>query len=200
MTKQIFLDALWQSLSDLPQEDVAQSLEYYEEMLDDYIEDGLTEQEAVEQIGMPEEIAERIRLELPLPTLVRVRTANARRPKAWEIVLLVLGSPVWIPVLLAVLVVLLSVYIVIWSVVISVYAVFLSFAVAFLGALGLAVWTLCDGDMIHGLFLLGAGLICAALAILFFLASVALTKVVCRGTAAFVRGCKKRIVGKGRAA
>ena len=35
MNKQDFLDLLQVDLSDLPQEDVAQSLEFYEEMLDD---------------------------------------------------------------------------------------------------------------------------------------------------------------------
>ena len=200
MNKQAFLDALWQSLSDLPQDDVVQSLEYYEEMLDDSIEDGMTEEEAVALLGSPEEIAERIRLEMPIPTLVRARASTARRPKAWEIVLLVLGSPVWLPIVLSLIVILLSLYIVIWSVVLSFYAVVLAFAAAFLGAVTLSILTLREVDLLHGLFLLGAGLICAALALLFLLASVGLTKAVCIGTAACLRGCKKRIVGKGSAA
>ena len=200
MHKQEFLDALWQSLSDLPQDDVAQSLEYYEEMLNDRMEDGLSEEEAVALLGSPEEIAERIRMEMPLPTLVRARAATARRPKAWEIVLLVLGSPVWLPLLLSAVVILLSLYIVIWSILISLYAVVLALAVAFLGALGLAAFTMHERDLLHGTFLLGCALICAALSILLLLASIGLTKAVCRGTAACVRKCKKRIVGKGSAA
>lgn len=200
MNKQAFLDALWQALGDLPQDDVVQSLEYYEEMLDDSIEDGLTEEEAVALLGSPEEIAERIRLEMPLPTLVRARAANARRPKAWEIVLIVLGSPVWLPLALSVLAVLVSLYAVIWSILIALYAVALALAVVFLGLIGLSVWTIRGQDILHGVFLLGAGLVCVGLAILLFLMSKALTVAVCRATAAFVRKCKKSIAGKGSAA
>ncbi len=122
MTKEDFLYALQNSLCDLPPEDVDQSLEYYMEMIDDCIEDGMTEEEAVAQLGSLSEIAERIRLDMPLPTLVRVRTGS-RPLKAWEIVLLVLGSPVWLPILLSVFVILLSVYIVVWAVLISLYIV-----------------------------------------------------------------------------
>ncbi len=198
MDRQGFLDALQQCLSDLPQEDVARSLEYYEEMLDDRIEDGLTEQEAVEQIGTPSEIADRIRMEMPLQTLVRTR-AKAKRLKGWEIALLILGSPVWFPLVLSVLVILLSLYVVLWSLLLSLYAVDLSLAAAALASVGLSIWTILEQDILHGTFLLGAGLICAAFTILLFLVSKGATKGVCRGTAAFVRKCKRRIVGRGNA-
>ena len=76
----------------------------------------------------------------------------------------------------------------------------LALAAAFLGSLGLAAFTMHEQDLLHGTFLLGCSLICAALSILLLLASIGLTKAVCRGTAACVRKCKKRIVGKGSAA
>lgn len=199
MNKLEFLDVLQYSLSDLPPDDVAQSLDYYAEMIDDCIEEGMTEEYAVEQLGSPSEIADRIRMETPLSTLVRARASKARRPKGWEIALLILGSPVWLPILLSGFVILLSVYLVIWSVLISLYAVILALAVSFLGLVGLSIWTLHEGDVLHGTFLLGAGLVCGALAILLFLACVWLTKSFCRGTTYFFRKCKKRIIGKERA-
>ena len=198
MNKQAFLDALWQNLSDLPQDDIMQSLEYYEEMLDDCMEDGLSEEEAVAQLGLPSEIAERIRLEMPLPALVRARAKN-RRMKGWEIALLILGSPVWLPVLLSFLVILLSIYIVIWSILISLYAAAFALALAFFVSVCWAIWTLKAQDILHGTFLLGAGLICGGCAILLFIVTKGLTKAVCRGTAAFVRRCKKSLIGKGSA-
>ena len=198
MTKEDFLYALQNSLSDLPPEDVDQSLEYYMEMIDDCMEDGMTEEEAVAQLGSLSEIAERIRLDMPLPTLVRARTGS-RPLKAWEIVLLVLGSPVWLPILLSVFVILLSVYIVVWAVLISLYIVAFSLIIAFLGTLGLSIWTLYQKDILHGTFLLGGSLVCAALSILLFLSAKGLSKAVCIGTSAAIRGFKKRIVGKGSA-
>ena len=196
MDKQAFLDALWQALQDLPQDDVLESLEYYEEILDDSMEDGMTEQEAVAQLGSPLEVAQRIRMDMPLTTLVRAR-AKRRHMRAWEIVLLILGSPVWLPVLLSVVLILLSVYIVIWAILICLYVVAAALAVSFVGAVGLAVWTIRSQDLLHGTFLLGCGLICGGLSILLFLVSKGLTRAVARGTASFVRKCKKRIVGKG---
>lgn len=199
MNKREFLEQLQQYLSDLPQQDVEQSLQYYAEMIDDRIEDGMTEYEAVEQIGLPEDAADRIRVELPLPTLMRAKARSARHPKAWEVVLLVLGSPVWLPILLSLVIIILSLYIVVWSLLLSLYVVDFALAASCIAGLGLSVWTIVEHDLMHGLFLLGASLVCGGFAILLFLLSKVLTKAVCRGTAAAVRKCKKRIAGKGNA-
>ena len=43
MTKVQFLMALQRKLHGLPQEDIEQTLEYYNEMIDDRMDDGLTE-------------------------------------------------------------------------------------------------------------------------------------------------------------
>ena len=66
-------------------------------MIDDRMEEGLAEEEAVSSFGTPEEIADQILSEIPLSRLVRERVKPKRALKAWEIVLLVLGSPVWLP-------------------------------------------------------------------------------------------------------
>lgn len=199
MNKQTFLDSLRHDLSDLPQEDVERSLEFYAEMIDDRTEDGLSEQEAVEQVGNPAEIAERIRMEMPMPLLVRAQVSKTRRLKGWEITLLALGSPVWLPVLLSVLAVLFSVYIVIWSVLIALFAVAASLAASSLAAFCLAVLTASDRDYMRCVLMTGCCLVLAGLAILLFLAAKALTVAVCRATAAIARKCKKRIAGRGSA-
>ena len=50
MTKQEFLSGLKAKLSGLPQEDVEERLGFYAEMIEDYTEEGLSEEEAVEKI------------------------------------------------------------------------------------------------------------------------------------------------------
>ena len=51
-----------------------------------------------------------------------------KRPlRAWEIVLIILGSPLWLPLLVAGAAIVISVYAVIWSLVIALWAVELPF-------------------------------------------------------------------------
>lgn len=54
MTKQEFLLRIRNGLAALPKEDIEKSVEYYREMIDDRMEDGLSEEEAVAAIGSPE--------------------------------------------------------------------------------------------------------------------------------------------------
>ena len=65
MTKQEFLRALWNKLSALPSEDVGRALDYFSEMIDDRMENGLTEEEAVAAIGSVDDAVAKIAVELP---------------------------------------------------------------------------------------------------------------------------------------
>ena len=78
MTKQEFLRELWNRLTELPQEDVEKSLDYYSEMIDDRVEDGLTEEEAVAEIGTAEEVAAQLIAELPQKIKERTATSAQR--------------------------------------------------------------------------------------------------------------------------
>ena len=51
MTKQEFLNELKNQISEYPSEETKQSLEYYSEMIDDRIEEGMTEAEAIASMG-----------------------------------------------------------------------------------------------------------------------------------------------------
>ena len=57
MDKHDFLTALYSRLHTLPEEDARRSVDYYCEMIDDRIEDGLSEDEAVAAVGDVDEIA-----------------------------------------------------------------------------------------------------------------------------------------------
>ena len=57
MNRETFLTELRQRLSGLPREELEERLAFYGEMLDDRLEDGLTEEEAAESLGTPEEVA-----------------------------------------------------------------------------------------------------------------------------------------------
>ncbi len=56
MTKSEFILSLTEALAPLPGQDRRRAIEYYEEMIDDHIESGMTEEEAVAAMGSVEDI------------------------------------------------------------------------------------------------------------------------------------------------
>ncbi|MBQ9551224.1 MAG: DUF1700 domain-containing protein, partial [Clostridia bacterium] len=90
MNKQAFLDRLRDGLSGLPREDVEERLTFYGEMIDDRTEDGLSEEEAVAEIGSVDAIVSQLMEETPVPSPDEEPLRPKRRLRAWEIVLLVL--------------------------------------------------------------------------------------------------------------
>ena len=92
------------------------------------MEEGLSEDEAVSAIGTVDKIVEEIIGEIPLSKIAKEKIKPKRRMKAWEVVLLILGSPLWISLILAAFAVVLAVYASLWSVIVSLWAVFASIA------------------------------------------------------------------------
>ena len=110
MNKTEFLEELRKKLSGLPKQDIEERLSFYSEMIDDRMEEGLAEENAVAEIGSPDSIASQITSETPLSKIVKenIKTRDKRKP--WEIILLILGFPVWFPLLISFFAVCLSLY------------------------------------------------------------------------------------------
>ena len=70
MKRSEFLEKLKAQLWALPEGDVQNSLDYYSEMIDDRMEDGLPEEEAVAAVGDLDEIVKQILSETPRPPQV----------------------------------------------------------------------------------------------------------------------------------
>ena len=185
-----FLNQLKAQLWALPEADIQCSLDYYSEMIDDRMEDGLSEEEAVAAIGNLDEIVKQILTETPRPPQV-VEPIKKQRPeqkntKTWLILLAVLGSPVWLPVAAGLLATVLSVYVSLWTVVISLYATFAALAASSLGCILANFFVV--GGMASATVVWGVALLCAGLAILILLLSnlaakglVKLTKLIWNG-------------------
>lgn len=169
MDKKEFLSALEARLAGLPEADRQSSLDFYAEMLDDLTEGGMTEQEAVASLGSVDVIAEEILMDTPLPKLIKAKMKPKHRMRAWEIVLLAVGSPVWLPILIALFAVVLSLYITLWAVVLSLYAADLAFAVSAPAGIVAAILLFVQGEAAGGLLFLGAGLVLAGLTVLWLL-------------------------------
>lgn len=176
MNRREFLDALSGALADLPWREQERWLDFYGEMIDDRMEEGLTEAEAVAAVGSIEEIAAQI-LSQPQPAEQQQPPKKPKwEVKPWMILLLILGFPVWLPLLIAALVVFASVLIVLWSVLISFYAASVSVAAVAFAGIVVAFFFIPTGNGAGAAFCVGAGLICAGVAILLFLLSNLLAK------------------------
>lgn len=196
MNRETFLAELRQRLSGLPREELEERLAFYGEMLDDRLEDGLTEEEAAESLGTPEEVAAQVLAEIPMAMILREKVRPKRRMKAWEIVLLVLGSPIWFSLLVAGLAVGFSLYVVLWVIVFSLWVVALALGASALGCLFGAGFYLFRGRPGEAGFFFGACLVCAGLAILWALACVGITRGAARLTKKIWLSLKTRLTRK----
>ncbi len=192
MRKQEFLAQLRKGLSGLPQDDIEERLTFYSEMIDDQTEEGLSEEEAVSAVGSVDEIVAQVVADTPLAKVAKERIKPKRQMKAWEIVLLVLGSPIWLSLLIAAFAVVLSLYIVLWSVIISLWAVFGSFiGCAFGGIVAGIVFAFSD-NILTGIAMIGAGVVCAGLSIFMHYGCKAATKgilILSRKFAVWIKNC-----------
>ena len=176
MTKQEFISQLREKLSGLPQSDIEESITFYSEMIDDKIEDGMTEENAVSELGGIDDIVKQIIADTPLTRLVKEKIRPKRKRKAWEIVLIAVGSPIWASLLIAALAVIFSVWVCLWAIVISFWAADVSLAASALGSFASGIIGIVNGDVLHGIFMIGAGLICTGLFILLIYGCKALTR------------------------
>lgn len=172
MNKEQFLNTLQEKLSSLSAEDLAERLAFYREAIDDRLEDGLTEEEAVAQLGAIDDITKRILGDVP--TVVTVK--EKRRVNPLVIVLLILGSPLWISLLLAAFSVVFSLYALVWSVVAMLWAVDVSVAAIAVGCLAGGVLLFARGNVAGGFVAIACMLFCAGLSILVFYGCLYTTK------------------------
>ena len=189
MTKLEFILALNERLSGLPADDVRERLNFYSEMIEDRVEEGISEEDAVAAVGSVDEIAAQIKSEFS-PTRETVKPPK-RRHGAWTVALLVLGSPVWLPLLISAAAIAVSLYAVIWSVIVSLWSVFGSFAAVALGGLVTGVAVAAYESSLVGIAMIGVSLFCAGVSVLFFFVCRAATSGTARLTVAFARWIRK---------
>ena len=196
MLKQEFLNALKEKLSGLPQADIEERLTFYGEMIDDRMEEGLSEEKAVEAIGLVDEVVSQILAETPLTKIVKEKIKPKRKMRAWEIVLLILGFPLWFPLSITAIVLILVFYIVLWTLVICLWAIEIALWASALACLVGAVGLFIMGQPIPALGVLGAALIVTSLSIFLFFACKAATVGTAKLAERIIHGIKRLFVGK----
>lgn len=199
MTKQEFFAQLRKCLSGLPQSEIEERLLFYGEMIEDRMEDGLSEEDAVSAVGSVNEIVAQIIADIPLAKIAKERMKSKRQLNVWETVLLALGSPLWLSLVIAAVAVVLSLYISLWSVIVSAWAVFGSLTACFLGFLLAGVVFTCSGNTLPGIAVIAAGLVCAGVSVFAFYGCKAATKGILILTKKLVLWTKNCFIQKGEA-
>lgn len=196
MNKQEFLTQLCNGLSGLPKEDIEERLNFFSEMIDDRMEEGLSEEEAVKLAGSVDEIVAQTVAEIPLAKIAKERISPKRQLRVWELVLIIVGSPIWLSLAIAVIAVIFSVYVSLWAVIISLWSVFVALAVSALACILSSAITFFIGNVFISLGLFSAGLICAGLSIFMFFGCKAISKCILQLTKKFAIWIKNCFIKK----
>lgn len=168
MKKREFLSVLQTELDNLPPNELKEQLAFYGEMIDDGIEEGLTEDEAVAKIGSVSNILSQINRPStrPIKKPTAVKGKDTGKSKAFVVMLLIMASPIWISLLAVLGALLVSALAVIWSLWISFIAVEIAFAASGLyGAVALIVSAI-NGEWQIGMGVFGGGLILSGFSLL----------------------------------
>ena len=191
MNKQQFLNALAEALKKLPREERYRTLSYYDELIDDRVEDGQNEDAVVESLGSPAEVAQSI---LGVEEEQPEHRPASRAARVWIIVLLVLGFPLWGSLLLTAAVLVLVLYILLYLPIVILGALSIGFlGGSVLGIVGAPFLALDVGIAAGGLpaagFQLGACIVLLGLSILCALALLSTTKAIVRASKIIWRKC-----------
>ena len=196
MNKQEFLNQLKIKLRRLPEKETEERLTFYSEMIDDRMEEGLSEEQAVAAIGNVNEIATQIIADIPFTSIVKEKMKSNKRLKTWEIVLLAISSPIWLSLLIAAFAVVLSVYVVLWSAIVSLWAIFAALIGCAVGGILAGFIFLFSGSVAAGFATIGAAIFSGGAAILFFYGCKVTTKAIVFLTKQIALGIKKLFIGK----
>ncbi|MBO4462101.1 MAG: DUF1700 domain-containing protein [Lachnospiraceae bacterium] len=203
MNKEQFLNELKKGLSGIPKEDLDERVNFYSEMIDDRIEEGMSEEEAVSAIGDVKTIVSQIMAETPITTIVKERVNKEKEKKKGGIsvatlIIIVLTFPLWLPIVATIFGLAIALFAVVWSLVVAFYAVTIGLIVAGAASIVWVLGMLFYGNLAGAGLGLGAGLFCLGLGVLMVYGCVAFTKGAILLTVKALVGIKKALVGKER--
>ena len=199
MNKQEFLNELAAQLSSLSKNEIDKSIAYYNESIDDRIEDGMAEEEAVKALGPIPAIVENILYDMSIPTLMKakVNESKDRAPnKGIWLALVIVGFPLWFPLLMAFIIVIMAIYVTAWSLIVSLYAVVFSFGIAcFTGIIGGFAQCIFKSIPV-GLCVIGIAIICGALSLFMIKPVYLITKKLIKLTTYSIRKMKSLFISR----
>ena len=163
MTKDEFIGELDKALVGLPVQDLKDRLMYYTELIEGRMEGGLSEEAAVASVGTVGETVGRIMSEISIGNLVTKRPRRKTKRDKGKALLMVLGFPIWFPLTVAAFALFLAFNITIAAVLFALFVVDLALAAAGFLAMFVSIPIFFSGNIMGGIFVMGAGLLCLGL-------------------------------------
>lgn len=173
MTKNEYLKMLKRALKPITRAEREKSLAYFSELIDDRMEDGISEETAVSELESISDASQRIIDEAAAQGLLKPKRS------VWEIVLLVLGFPLWFPLLLTVAIVVFTMYALVWILISALILVSVSLAV---GGVAAIFGMFFSGGIAAAFICLGTGLVCAGLGVALFVPAILIARAYAKAT------------------
>ena len=167
MNKEQFLKELEQKIRQLPAEEKDRVLEFYQEMIEDRVENGENEEQIIEEFGSLDSLAQKTLDESPAAQ----KKVKERRLSGGVKALLIAGSPIWLVFVLVGFVL----YLVAWVVIAVCYVAVFALALAAVVGTASSIYLMCVNFPVAA-FQFGACMLCAGLGIFSFMGSLALSR------------------------
>lgn len=171
MNREEFLRRLERLLSDIPESERREAMEYYQ----NYFEDAGPENEAsiIEELGSPQEVASSIKKNLfgddyenySFVKEEQKKTDTSRR-NTWIVVLLILTFPLWIGLLAGAFGILVAGIACLFALAVGVVALVGAFVIVGVVFAGIGIAQMCTGFPAVGLILFGIGMLFLAVSVL----------------------------------
>ncbi len=192
MKKDEFLSELKSRLNGLPKEDIDERVSFFEEAIDDRMADGLSEEEAINDLGGIDEVVKQIASETKMSSLVKERI-KPKKVSPLIIVLLVLGFPLWFPLLVTAFALVLVALVLIFVLVIVTYSI--EIALLSGGCVSVAASFAALGDGNFNIGYIGISLLSFGLALMFLFVCYFSTLATFKLYKNIILGIKRSLIG-----
>lgn len=197
MNKEEFLTTLRSELEKKSVSNIDNMIEYYDEMICDRIEDGMSEEDAINSMDSISTIVNEAVLDKTIPTLMKEKVSKSHKEakenghSALWIVLAIVGFPIWLPLLIIFATVILVLFILLWVLVLTCFIVLIAFGLSAIACLAFPFFafsfpsfTLC----------IGFALVLGGLTVLLWKPICALAKALVRLIGDFLKSVKRLFV------
>lgn len=201
MSKKEYLDELRSKLEAVHSNNVDSMIEYYEEMINDRMEDGMDEETAVADMESVDDIIEQTIADMPMPDVIKAKVQKSHskaKLKGLEwlwITLLIIGFPVWFPIILTFAILIATFYFVAWVLIFSIFVIEVSFGISAIAGIITAGAAFTGAvPYISIIPALGVALLAGGLAVLLWNPVVFLAKELAKLPAKAVKGIKRLVM------
>ncbi len=163
-----FLNQLRDSLRHLPNVEVEKAISYYKEMIQDRVEDGMSEETAVKSLGKIENIVASVEEDIPLDSLLKEKITNKINKtsnmstglKVLIGLIIILGSPIWLSIFIGIGFVVIGIIIAVWSIYISLNISYGTLLIYALASVVVGIISITSMDILSSIYYFGTSMIC----------------------------------------